>query len=125
MIRCACSLLVLLLVTGCVTVNTHTGRDLEHVVVVWLKEPGNEDHRRTILLESEVLRSIPGVTALKSGRVVPSGRDIVDSSFDVAMIVTFASEAAMHNYLEHPTHVRLVNETLQPLVAKIRVFDFR
>jgi hypothetical protein len=100
-------------------------RGVEHVVVVWLQEPGNPLHRQTILEASEVLRTIPGVRALKSGTVIPSERAIVDSSFDVALMVSFANQADMDAYLTHPAHVQLVNETLKPLVAKIRVFDFQ
>ncbi|MGB5261811.1 MAG: Dabb family protein [Gammaproteobacteria bacterium] len=94
-------------------------------MVVWLKEPGNATHRQTILDASDILRTIPGVRTLKSGTVIASERAIVDSSFDVALIVSFTNQADMDAYLVHPLHVKLVNETLKPLVAKIRVFDFQ
>ena len=124
--RAVYALLCLLLAStlpGCA--STPAGNALEHVVVVWLKDPGNEAHRRIILVESEVLRTIPGVLSLQSGMVVPGERDIVDSSFDVALIVSLTDEAAMEAYLEHPVHVKLVDETLKPLVSKIRVYDFQ
>jgi hypothetical protein len=98
---------------------------VEHVVIVWLKSPGNAEHRRRIITESEVLRDIPGVSGLRAGEVVAGDRDIVDSSFDVALIVSFTSETAMQAYLTHPVHVELVEQTLKPLVKKIRVYDFR
>ena len=98
---------------------------LQHLVVIWLKEPGNAAHRRISLEESEILWKIPGVLSLSSGSVISSERAIVDSSFDVAMIVSFADKAAMDAYLTHPLHVTLVSQTLKPLVAKIRVFDFQ
>ena len=100
-------------------------RTVEHVVVVWLKEPGNTTHRQAVLDASEALRTIPGVRSLKSGTVIASGRAIVDSSFDIALIVSFADRADMDAYLVHPLHVKLVDDTLKPLVAKIRVFDFQ
>ena len=109
---------------GCATPQPGPDNTLQHVVIVWLKEPGNSAHRDRILAESDVLRTIPGVLSLDSGTVVPGERDIVDSSFDVALIVSFASRPAMETYLTHPVHVKLVNETLKPLVAKIRVYDF-
>ena len=119
----ACSLLCAILY-GCATPQHGADSRLQHVVVVWLMEPGNTVHRERILAGSEVLRTIPGVLSLNSGMVVPGERDIVDSSFDVALIVSFADRRAMEAYLTHPVHVKLVNETLKPLVAKIRVFDF-
>ena len=119
----ACLLLAVILL-GCAGTGLQPARTLEHIVVVWLKEPGNPGHRQTIIEASEVLRTIPGVRSLKSGTVIPSERAIVDSNFDVALIVSFADQAALDAYLVHPVHVKLVNETLKPLVAKIRVFDF-
>jgi hypothetical protein len=97
---------------------------VEHIVFVWLQEPGNEAHRTRIISESQVLREIPGVTGLRAGMMLPSQRAIVDSSFDVALIVSLQDAAAMADYLSHPLHVRLVEETLKPLVATIRVYDF-
>ena len=110
---------------ACAGLDKPPARTLEHVVVVWLKEPGNTTHRQTVLDASEVLRTIPGVRSLKSGTVIASERAIVDSSFDVAVIVSFDNRADMDAYLVHPLHVQLVNDTLKPLVAKIRVFDFQ
>jgi hypothetical protein len=98
---------------------------IEHVVIIWLNEPGNPAHRTRVLEESRVLASIPGVLALKPGRVVASERTIVDSSFDVGLIVSLEDQAALDDYLVHPLHVRLVNETLRPLVKRIQVYDLR
>ncbi len=101
------------------------GDTLEHIVIVWLKEPGNHIARERIIEASEVLTAIPGVVALKSGRVVASERPIVDSSFDVALIITLENEQALQAYLTHPLHLTLVEETLKPLVERIQVYDFR
>ncbi len=98
---------------------------LEHVVIVWLKEPGNLAHREKIITESQILKSIPGVMSLHIGAVVPSERAIVDSSFDVALIVSFTDRAAQQTYITHPTHIKLLEETLKPLVEKIVVYDFQ
>jgi hypothetical protein len=97
---------------------------VEHVVFVWLQEPGNAAQRTRIISESQVLREIPGVTGLRAGSMLPSQRPIVDSSFDVALIVSLQDAAAMADYLSHPLHVKLVEETLKPLVKKIQVYDF-
>lgn len=110
---------------GCTTNAVQPAGSLQHIVVIWLKEPGNATHRQMILDESEILRQIPGVLSLTSGSVITSERAIVDSSFDVAMIVSFTDKTAMDAYLAHPVHVTLVNQMLKPLVTKIRVFDFR
>jgi hypothetical protein len=97
---------------------------VEHIVILWLQDPGNAAHRARIISESQVLREIPGVTQLRTGGMLPSQRAIVDSSFDVALIVSLRDAAAMVDYLAHPIHVKLVGETLKPLVKKIQVYDF-
>lgn len=97
---------------------------IEHIVIVWLKEPGKPEQRQRIVRESQVLREIPGVTGLRAGSMHPSERPVVDSSFDVALVISLRDAAALADYLVHPVHVQLVEETLRPLVAKIRVFDF-
>lgn len=98
---------------------------VEHVVVIWLKSPGDPEARQRVITASQVLASIPGVVSLKAGTMLPSERPVVDSSFDVALSVTFTDLQAMQDYLRHPAHVRLVEKTLKPLVEKIRVYDYR
>lgn len=98
---------------------------VEHVVIVWLKVPGDPAARSRIIDASQVLRTIPGVVSLKAGTMIPGMRPIVDSSFDIALSVSFTDAEAMQHYLTHPTHVQLVEVTLKPLVNKIRVYDFR
>jgi hypothetical protein len=123
-----CGILLTWLLLACLAWPVHangTTGEVGHVVVVWLKNPGNSEHRRRIISESDVLRDIPGVTGLRAGEVLPGERDIVDSSFDVALIVSFTDLAAMQAYLTHPLHVNLVEQTLKPLVDRIRVYDFR
>lgn len=70
------------------------------------------------------LADIPGVLEVHAGTVLPSGREIVDSSFDVAIIFTFPDRHAMDAYLKHPIHQQTLKDTIQPLVRKILVYDF-
>lgn len=113
----------------CLSLPAGAGGDasqpLEHVVIVWLKESGNRTAQNRIIAESQVLKEIPGVLSLRAGTVIASERPIVDSSFDVALVISLTDRAALDGYLSHPLHVRLVEETLKPLVDRIRVYDFR
>lgn len=110
---------------ACLGLPTHVAAEaVEHIVIVWMQEPGNAAHRTRIISESQVLREIPGVTGLRTGNMLPSQRPIVDSSFDVGLIVSLQDASAMTDYLSHPLHVKLVEETLKPLVKKIQVYDF-
>ena len=78
---------------------------VEHIVIVWLKEPGNHAARKRVLENSQRLGAIPGVLSIKSGRAIPGNRPVVDSSFDVALVITLADAAAMQDYLTHPIHI--------------------
>jgi len=80
--------------------------------------------RRSIIVASKSFGDIPGVVDVHAGSVLPSRRQIVDDSFDVAIIITFANEQAMHAYLDHPTHKDAVEHIIRPLVRKIVVYDF-
>ena len=98
---------------------------IEHIVIIWLKQPGNTSAQDTVIKSSQALKSIPGVISLRSGRAVPSQRKIVDSSFDVALIISLTNKAALDAYLVHPTHKKLLEEIMKPLVDRIRVYDVR
>jgi hypothetical protein len=99
--------------------------EIHHIIIVWLKNPGNEEDTKFIIDASRKLRSIPGVKTIEIGQVVKSDRKIVDSSYDVAVKMTFSSIENMHKYLSHPDHVRLAKEVLMPKIKKIKVFDYK
>ena len=98
---------------------------VSHVVVCWLKEPGNAEHRRRVIEACKGLIDIPGVQEVTVGTAIPSTRPVVDSSYDVAMVVRFRDEKAMRDYDQHPIHVNAIEKTLKPLVARFVVYDFQ
>ena len=102
-----------------------SSQTIEHIVIIWLKQPGNTDAQNTIIKASQALKTIPGVMALKSGKAVPSQRTVVDSSFDVALIISLAGQTALDAYLTHPVHLQLLKETIKPLVDRFRVYDLK
>ena len=117
--------LVLCTTTGCASLRASRGGQVEHVVVVWLKEPGNATQRRQLIERSKTFTQIPGVLRVTAGTVLPTTRPTVDSSFDVAVVFTFASEQALREYEQHPIHKRAVQELLAPLSSKVAIYDFR
>ncbi|MEZ5500692.1 MAG: Dabb family protein [Steroidobacteraceae bacterium] len=100
-------------------------KTVNHVVVVWLNDEFRNDAGVARLVAAhEVLREIPGLVSLSVGRVLPSDRAIVDSSFDVASHFTFCSTAAMNAYLQHPVHQQFLREQTVGRVKKVVVYDF-
>lgn len=95
-----------------------------HVVLVWLKEAGNADHRQRIIDATRALADIPGVIRLHVGESVPSDREIVDDSFDVGLYFTFASVDDMRAYLVDPRHQAAVRDIFGPLSERYIAYDF-
>jgi hypothetical protein len=98
--------------------------NVHHVVVCWLNEPGNKEVRQKVIEVSRGFSEIPGVIDVRTGRVIHSEREIVDSSFDVAIYLSFENEQKLFEYLNHPIHKEAVEKTLKQLVRKVIVYDF-
>ena len=94
-----------------------------HIVLIWLKTYRNEMRINKIINASKELKNIPGVLEVTTGKVLRSSRVIVDDTFDVSVIIKFASKDYLNDYLVHPIHVKLANEVLKPLANKIIVYD--
>ena len=95
-----------------------------HLVLVWLKDPGNAEHRARVIDATRALAGIPGLEDLQVGEPVPSDRAIVDDSFDVGIAMVFVSKQALDDYLVHPRHQAAVANVLKPLCARFTVYDF-
>lgn len=96
---------------------------VDHVVLIWLKRPGNAADRQKLAAACDELRAIPGLSRLDAGHALPSQRPVVDDSFDLGAVMTFPSPQALDAYLAHPVHVRNVNEVLKPLSQRLVVYD--
>ena len=118
-------LLTLLATSGCAGLGSRQDGALQHVVLIWLKDAGNAEQRAKITEVSRSFRDIPGVLDVQAGKAVASDRDIVDDSFDVAILVVVPDERRLAEYLAHPIHQRAKNDVLLPLVEKILVYDIR
>jgi heme-degrading monooxygenase HmoA len=106
--------------------NTHATEDqrVSHVVVVWLKEPGNLKIRDHFIQASRQLENLPGVLSRHVSAVTPSDRKKVDDTFDVAITVTFKNQQALKNYLHSKQHKKMVQDKLKPLVERIVIYNF-
>ena len=121
--RAVCLSAALLCLTGCAATPPPAAR-VHHVVLCWLKDPGNAEQRQKILAASYAMRQIPGVIDVHGGEPIASDRPIVDASFDVAVTFTFASVEDMRAYLDHPLHKQATQDVLGPLAKKVVIYDF-
>jgi hypothetical protein len=98
---------------------------VEHVVVCWLKDHGNEAHRQQLITASNnFVGKIPGLITVRAGDVLPSTRPSVDSGFDVAIVMTFVDEPSLAGYGRTPVHQQALRDVLRPLVDHYVVYDF-
>ena len=127
MVRFGLAIVLLFSTVSCSTTprgGTRSG-EVTHVIVVWLKRPGDEAARKRVIEESKKLAEIPGVRSVSAGSVIPSPRQVVDSSFDVAVVMTFWSKEDLERYTAHPKHQALVQNVIRPLVERYRIYDFQ
>jgi hypothetical protein len=101
------------------------GGSIKHIVMCWLKEPGNAQHRERVAAVSRELVLIPEVLDMVVGAPVASERPVVEDTFDVGIVMTFQDETALATYLAHPEHVSRVQSTLSPLCGRVQVLDIR
>ena len=121
-------ILLLVLVASCRSTPRarHDAGAVTHVVVCWLKSPDDEAARQRVIDESRAFVGvIPGLIDVSAGTPLPSTRPAVDSTFDVAVVMTFKDEASLRGYDAHPRHKKAVDEVLRPLVARLVVYDVR
>lgn len=108
---------------GCAGTGSAAPGRIQHVVLMWLKQPGDAAARAKLVEASLGLRDIPGVLDVRVGEPLASERDVVDDSFDVAFVMTLADAGALASYEVHPDHLAAVEQTLAPLVARFVVYD--
>jgi len=112
--------------SGCATVSkSGKAGKINHIGLVWLKEPANAEHRQRIIdAAHRFAREIPEVQCLSVGQSLPKASPYVDASFDICLSMQFADRAAMERYNQHPVHQQAAHEVFLPLSQKILFYDF-
>lgn len=123
LMKCLPALAAIALMTSCTTIAPPArSGTVDHVVLVWLKRPGNVQDKQALIKLGHDLRVIPGLQFLDSGTALPSERPTVDDSFDVGYVMRFDSPAALEAYAVHPVHVKAKDELVR-LSRKLLVYD--
>jgi Stress responsive A/B Barrel Domain len=98
---------------------------LYHVGLVWLKEPGNAEHRQKIIEAAHSFaREIPEVQFLSVGRTLPGVSSWHDASFDVCFVMRLEDRAATDRYAKNQVHEKAAREVFLPVSQKILFYDF-
>lgn len=125
--RLAILLLLAGLLSGCACTTCDFGGDLpprpariNHLAFFKLKNPA--DAVELIADCDAHLATIPGVLSYYAGTHLDVGRGNVDGDYDVGFFVGFETEEAYRQYVNHPSHVMVV-EKWKPRWKWIRVHD--
>lgn len=103
-------------------------RKVHHVVVVWLKQAGDENVRWQYIEASKSLAQLPGVLSYEIGTPAAIRRGhastALDESYDLAISSSYQSQQAFEDFLKNPEYVRVAQQVLRPLVDSYKVYDF-
>jgi hypothetical protein len=97
---------------------------IERIVLFKLKpEHANPQSRKEVAAHSrKVLATVPGVESVSVG--VPADAD-AEKSWDLSVIVRFASLEAVEPYRDHPVHRQYVDEYMTPRMEVRKSWNFR
>jgi len=99
------------------------GGQITHVVLFWLKRPGNADDQNLLIRASRSFRRIKGVSDVRAGRSLPVARP-VEQSFDVGVVITFKDAGALKKFERNERHQQIIETALRPLVRRYIVYNF-
>ncbi len=95
-----------------------------HVVIFWT-QPDRPTAADELLAGAEkYLRPIPGLLSFHVGKMVPSHRDVVDQSYQVALNLQFETKEAQDDYQVHPLHLEFVEKVFKPNCVRALIYDF-
>lgn len=100
--------------------NTHK---LLHMVYFWLKEEYTEQDKAQLIEGLQGLADIDLIKAIHIG--IPAStleRDVIDSSYQVSLVLQFDNTEDQDAYQIHPTHLAFV-EKCKHLWQRVKVCD--
>jgi hypothetical protein len=126
MVFIAVALAITFFLSGCATApKPAKAGKLYHVGLVWLKEPGNAEHRQKLIEAAHSFaREIPELEFLSVGKTLPTISSWHDASFDICFVMRLENKAALDRYAKNPVHEKAAKEVFLPLSQKILFYDF-
>src|SRR6059058_2273635 len=109
--------------TGAQAVATRSGQ-VTHVMLFWLKRPGNVDDQNLLLRALRTLRRVRGVNDVRVGRSLPVARPDLEQSFDLGVVMTFRDREALEKFERDQRREQAIDAMLRPLVRQYTVYNF-
>jgi len=95
-----------------------------HIVIFWTRPELPNAADELIAGANEYLRPIPGGLHFHVGKMVPSHREVVNQTYQVALNIIFPDKQAQDDYQVHPRHVEFVEKVFKRVCERVAVFDF-
>jgi hypothetical protein len=96
--------------------------EITHVMIYWLKRPGNSDDRNVLLRAARSLRKVRGVTDFRVG--TPFAQIGNEPPFDLSLVLTFRNRRALEKFETDPHRQETIDRALSSLVRRSVVYDF-
>ncbi len=109
--------------TGAQAAATRSGQ-VTHVILFWLKRPGNVDDQNFLRRALRTLRRARGVNDIRVGRPLLVDRPSVEQSFDLGVVMTFRDREALEKFERDPRREQAIDAMLRPLVRQYTVYNF-
>ena len=93
-----------------------------HTVFFWLKDGISEEERASFEKNLRSLEPIESIRAFHVGPTAGTPRDVVDNSYDYALIVHFEDAAGHDIYADHPIHLAFIEAQNENWV-RVQVYD--
>jgi hypothetical protein len=95
-----------------------------HVVIFWTDPQQPHAADEVVAGAERYLKGVPGIVHFHVGKMVPSHRNVVDQSYQVALNIVFTDKSAQDAYQTHPLHLEFVEKVFKPCCRQVRVYDF-
>ncbi len=93
-----------------------------HTVFFWLNESVSEAEKIAFETGLEILGSVPSIEKFYYGKPAGTPREVVDNSYDYALIVHFQNAEAQDEYQEHEIHLEFIDQ-FQHIWEYVKVYD--
>ena len=95
-----------------------------HVMLFWLKRPGNVDDQNFLLRALRTLRRARGVNDMRVGRSLPVDRPGLEQSFDLGVVMIFRDREALEKFEGDQRREQAIDAMLRPLVRQYTIYNF-
>jgi Stress responsive A/B Barrel Domain len=99
-------------------------RQVTHVMLFWLKRPGNVDDQNYLRRALRTLRRVRGVNDMRVGRPLLMDRPSAEQSFDLGVVMTFRDRDALERFEREQQREQAIDVMLRPLVRRYIAYNF-